>query len=235
MTDTITTSGINAALAELQTQLPRITKDQTAKVKSERTGAQYSYTYADLAQVSAQVLPILGKLGLAFTSRPTVNDGKFVLVYELRHVSGEVIPGVYPLPERGTPQEIGSAITYARRYCLCAVTGVAPDDDDNDAVVAQKGAERRRDARSQPQQPAEQGKQPITGEQQSRLQKVFTELGVTDRADKLKYAVDVVKRQVSSATELTHFEAGRVIKQAERDLAQQRAAKPQAEAVGSPA
>ena len=226
---------LNAALAQLQMELPRIDKDQTAKVKSERTGAQYSYTYADLAQISQKVLPLLGKVGLAFTSRPTMKDGKFVLVYELRHASGDMIAGEYPLSERGTPQEIGSAITYARRYCLCAVTGVAPDDEDNDAVVAERDARKRRDVRDQQPTVQGQGEPPITGEQQSRLQKVFTELGVTDRAEKLKYAVGVVQRQVSSATELTHFEAGRVIKQAERELAQRRAASPQAEAVGSPA
>jgi hypothetical protein len=234
VTDMPTT--LNAALAQLQMELPRIDKDQTAKVKSERTGAQYSYTYADLAQISQKVLPLLGKVGLAFTSRPTMKEGRFVLVYELRHVSGDMIEGEYPLSERATPQEIGGAITYARRYCLCAVTGVAPDDDDNDAMVAERGARKRREIRDQQPPTQVQSKEPpITGEQQSRLQKVFTELGVTDRGEKLKYAIGVVQRQVSSATELTHFEAGRVIKQAERELAQRKAARSQAEAVGSPA
>lgn len=229
-------STLNAALAQLQTRLPRIAKDQTAKVPT-KAGGSYQYSYADLAQVSQQVLPILGELGLAFTSRPTMHEGRFVLVYELRHISGEMIAGEYPLSERATPQEIGGAITYARRYCLCAVTGVAPDDDDNDATLAERVAQKRRDSREAPrQQPnPEQGKQPITGEQQSRLQKAFTELGMTERAAKLRYAVDVVKRDVSSATELTHFEAGRVINQAERDLAQRKVAKPQAETAGSPA
>ena len=54
------TQTMNAALAELQTQLPHITKDLTAKVKSERTGAQYQYSYADLAQISHSLLPVLG-------------------------------------------------------------------------------------------------------------------------------------------------------------------------------
>lgn len=227
--------GINAALARLQMDLPRIAKDQTAKVPM-KAGGSYQYKYADLAQVSQQVLPLLGKLGLSFTSRPTLRENRLVLVYELRHASGEMIAGEYPLPDRGTPQEIGGAITYARRYCLCAVTGVAADDDDTDAVAAESAARRRREPRPQAQEQAvaDQGKQAITGEQQSRLQKVFTELGITERTDKMKYAINVVKRELSSSTELTHFEAGRVIKQAERDLAQ-RQTKPEAQTAGSPA
>ncbi len=78
---------------------------------------------------------LLGEHGLAWVTRPTVVDGRFVLAYELRHTSGEAITGEYPLTG-GTPQEIGSAITYARRYCLCSVTGVAPESDDDDAQAA---------------------------------------------------------------------------------------------------
>jgi hypothetical protein len=210
------TSNINEALAALQMDLPRITKDHTAEVKSERTGARYTYSYADLAQVSAEVLPRLGKLGLSFTSRPTMVDGKFVLVYELRHVSGESIDGVYPLPERGTPQEVGGAITYARRYCLCAVTGVAAEGDDKDAEKAERSAKR-----SQRQSGQEQngGEPPITAEQQRRMQKAFRDLEISDRNEKLQYAIKVVGRQVSSATELTQIEAGKVIKEAEREAA----------------
>jgi hypothetical protein len=115
------------ALAQLQADLPKVGKAATG---------QYG-RYADLADVSQRVLPQLGKLGLVFTSRPTIIDGSFVLAYSLVHVSGEREDGIYPLPSGGTPQQMGSAITYARRYCLCAVTGVAPDQDDDDATSAQ--------------------------------------------------------------------------------------------------
>jgi hypothetical protein len=122
-----------AALASVQAQLPKIGKGQTAD-----TG-KYTYRYADLADVSQEILPRLGAAGLAFTSRPTILDGQFVLAYSLVHFSGEREDGIYPLPSSGTPQQIGSAITYARRYCLCAVTGVAPDSDDDDGAAAEAG------------------------------------------------------------------------------------------------
>jgi hypothetical protein len=139
-----------AALAELQAQLPRIGKDKTAKVRT-KTGGDYSYDYANLATVSRAVMPLLSGLGLCFTARPTLrDDGKFVLAYSLMHVSGDREDGAYPLPGSGTPQEIGSAITYARRYCLCAVTGVAPDEDDDDAAAAETAARKPRKARGEP-------------------------------------------------------------------------------------
>jgi ERF superfamily len=125
-------STLAEALALLQAELPPIAKASTA---------QYG-KYADLADVTKQIMPKLGALGLSFTARPTLTDHGFVLAYELRHVSDEAgIGGEYPLPgvEKG-PQALGSAITYARRYCLCAVTGVAPDADDDDAAAAEQQA-----------------------------------------------------------------------------------------------
>jgi len=126
------------ALAALQGQLPRVAKEHTAKVTSQRTGNTHTYAYADLTDVSAVLLPIMSKLGLSFTCGPTLSsvDGQFVLRYVLKHVSGpECIGGDYPLPDpaRVGPQDLGKAITYARRYALCAVTGLAPGGDDDDA------------------------------------------------------------------------------------------------------
>lgn len=121
-----------AALAGVQQELPRISKGETAEVPL-KGGGSYSYSYADLASVAAAVLPLLGKHGLAFTAWPTAVDGRLVLRYHLLHKSGERMDGEYPLPSGASAQQLGSAITYARRYCLCAVTGVAPDDDDDAA------------------------------------------------------------------------------------------------------
>ena len=117
------------ALAAFQADLPPLGKDSTANAGT------YSYSYADLAAVSRVVLPLLGKQGLSFSSKPTLVDGKFVLDYVLRHSSGDEDRGSYPLPS-GRPQEVGSAITYARRYALMAVTGVFPAEEDDDGKAA---------------------------------------------------------------------------------------------------
>lgn len=212
------TSQINAALAAVQSDLPHITKDQTANAGT------YRYKYADLADVSLAIMPLLGKHGLSFTSRPTLHEGRFVLLYELRHESGEQIAGAYPLPDRGTPQEIGGQITYARRYCLCALTGVAPDEDD-DAMAAQRAAERRErreDARSRRGgQPSNENQ--MSGEQQRKMQTLFQAAGIVEKADKLKYATEVVGRSLKTATELTHAEADKVIAALEKKVAAQAA------------
>ena len=117
-----------AALAALQAQLPRVTKDAT--------NPHFKSKYATLDAITAALFPIMAKLGLSFIAKPTYwcppdEKPRFALHYTLWHVSGDNETGWYPLPETGNPQQAGSAITYARRYALCAVTGLAPDDDDD--------------------------------------------------------------------------------------------------------
>lgn len=129
-------SELNAALALLQADLPRIHKADTATVPT-KAGGSYSYSYSSLTDVSEALLPLLAKHGLAFVAMPTFTDtGAFVLRFELRHTGGESITGEWPLPVGGTPQQQGSAVSYARRYCLLAVTGAAPDDDDDGAAAS---------------------------------------------------------------------------------------------------
>jgi hypothetical protein len=142
-----TSSPLAVALAAFQAVCPPIKKANTAKVTT-RTGGEYSYDYADLTAITEAAYPLLSKHGLSFSTLPTLtpNDG-FVLQYRLMHTSGEFLEGVYPLPDPSgqdvdtgkaiTPQQLGSAITYARRYSLCAVTGIAPGGDDDDAGSAQ--------------------------------------------------------------------------------------------------
>jgi hypothetical protein len=139
-------STLDTALAWLQMNLPHVAKGETAKV--EKDGVfKYAYQYADLTDVSEAVLPLLGRLGLSWRCRPTLvhlegeTGYRFVLAYRLKHVSGEAEEGMWPLPDRADPQAVGSAITYARRYCLCAVTGLAPGGDD-DGTAAKDASKR---------------------------------------------------------------------------------------------
>jgi hypothetical protein len=217
MTDTLA-----SALAQLQANLPRITKGETAVVPT-KTGGSYKYTYAGLGQISDVVLQLLGKLGMSWVTRPTLNEHReFVLAYRLLHISGDSIEGEWPL-QKGTPQEMGSAITYARRYTLCAVTGVAPDDDDDDGAAATKAATTRRQQKAEPapKEPAvERPEGAITATQMRHMQALFGDMKITDRGNKLAYAIDVVKRQLNSSTELTEAEADQVIDSLKRWKAQ---------------
>lgn len=129
-------SELAEALAAVQADIPAIPKTAKATIPGKDGRQGYNYDYADLEGVTDAILPLLGKNGLAFTAWPTLDDGRFVLAYALIHKSGEERTGVYPLPAQGRPQDIGSAITYARRYCLCAVTGAAPGGEDDDGAAA---------------------------------------------------------------------------------------------------
>ena len=127
-------SSLAKALAAFQAEIPRVGKNASATVQGGR-----QHRYGDLAAVTKETLFFLGRHGLSFIAKPTMHpEHGFVLSYALLHESGEAERGLYPLPQQGSPQTIGSAITYARRYCLCAVTGVAPDDDDDDAAEAER-------------------------------------------------------------------------------------------------
>jgi len=98
-----------------------------------RTNPHFKTKYADLAAVLNAARKPLSANGLAVVQ--TIGDG--VLHTRLLHTSGQWIASEHPLPMSGRPQEIGSALTYARRYSLSALIGIAADEDD-DANAAQK-------------------------------------------------------------------------------------------------
>ena len=94
----------------------------------------------------------LAENGLAVTQTTDVGEsGEMVMLTTLMHTSGEWIGGVYPIrPTQNTPQGMGSAITYARRYSLSALLGLtADDDDDGNAASGKHGAPEPQQAQRQ--------------------------------------------------------------------------------------
>jgi hypothetical protein len=125
------------AKAEFQKRCPPITKSKTARITS-RTGASYSYNYAPLDEIIAKVDPLLSELGFSksWKQRPE-KDGvsaNCVLSHEMGHEeeSGFITMPYGAADGRMNPaQLVGSALTYARRYSLLAILGLAPEDDDD--------------------------------------------------------------------------------------------------------
>jgi len=146
-----------AALAAVQAKLPKLVKGETAKVTGEsKTGAKvsYSYGYAGLDQVVEAVLPALGENGLSISSKTTIAEGGgFMLEVALMHEKGDREIGYWPLPDprRSGPQEIGSAMTYGRRYLTLALTGTFPGGEDDDGAKAQNYAQQERWDNAKPQ------------------------------------------------------------------------------------
>lgn len=219
MTDQPTT--LAAALVALQARLPRITKD-TQGVHSK---------YANLAAIHDAVFPLTTELGLSWTCEPTISGDRFVLRYTLSHaLSGENITGDYPLTE-SNPQTMGGQITYARRYALCSVLGIAPAEDDDDAQAAandwrppanprSRKAERHNAARNGPlpddqwtgPAPDSQEAGSITAGQRARLMAGFNRAGITDRKDRLAYAAHVLDLgELESSNNLSAAQAGELI------------------------
>jgi hypothetical protein len=93
--------------------------------------------YADLASCWEACREPLSKNGLAVIQTTSLAPGGGVLLRTiLSHSSGEWIDSWYPVvPIKNDPQGFGSALTYARRYCLSAMVGIAPEDDDGNAAT----------------------------------------------------------------------------------------------------
>lgn len=142
MTDTGNEQGftmpktIDEALLILQADPPVLLKDQDGQVGNQKT------KYADLVQANEKILSRLTGLGVLWKTKPTTmllagpngsQDPRFVLDWTLLHVaSGTFESGQYPLPGGANPMQNGSAITYARRYALIAVTNTVAEGMDDD-------------------------------------------------------------------------------------------------------
>lgn len=151
-TDSIEHPNLAAALVAFMLDKPMVTKGQTATIPGRDGRTGYSYKYADLADVDAAATPILAAHGLAFVSVPRRTDnGSYELVGTLMHTSGETLEGPLPLQGR-TAQELGSSLTYMRRYLLGSMTGIVTDDDD-DGSRAQAAREQTRPEPPPEQQP----------------------------------------------------------------------------------
>ena len=92
--------------------------------------------YADLASVWDACRASLSKAGLAVIQVASTSEGgSAVITTTLAHKSGQWIRGTLALkPVKTDPQGMGSAYTYARRYALAAMVGVAQIDDDANAA-----------------------------------------------------------------------------------------------------
>ncbi|HEY9373382.1 ERF family protein [Streptomyces sp.] len=222
---------LDEALCMLQADPPVLLKDKKGQVGNQKT------KYADLVQVNAVVLSRLNALGVIYKTKPTLRaeDPKFVLAYSLKHVaSGTEEAGEYPLKLSENPMQMGSAITYARRYVLLAITGIAAEDEDDDGqAAANRGTaqrsqqQRRRGSSSAPQEGAgvQRSAPPLPGEavtdpQIKKVVAMFGTIGWNDRDDRLRATSAIVGRPLGSATELTKSEAHGLIEALEKVAAE---------------
>src|SRR6516225_8593021 len=126
---------IAAALAKAQAQLVNPEKSLVATVRLDgRRGAEQTFRYAPLSSGLDIVRKTLSQYEIATVQTTSIDEAAGIvrLSTVLAHASGEWIASdwpVCPIAETERPQRMGAALTYARRYSLFTLVGIAGEDD----------------------------------------------------------------------------------------------------------
>lgn len=122
--------GLYAALAAAQSDMGPALKDSV--------NPAFKSKYADLASVMAACLPALNAHGIAVIQPPYQDEqgARYVKTVFVHGETGEQAECAVPLiVAKNDMQGYGSAVTYARRYGLMSMAGIAPEDDDGNAAA----------------------------------------------------------------------------------------------------
>lgn len=128
------------AMAQFQRDCPAIKKTARAKIVL-RGGGSYEYRYAPLDEITSTISPVMGALGLSVSWRSRVEPDQVVVSCRISHSmghaeeSGEISIPITKGDGAGAndAQRVGIAATYAKRYSLLGIIGMAPEADDDAA------------------------------------------------------------------------------------------------------
>jgi hypothetical protein len=130
-----TVAALASALAKAQAELVNPEKSLKATIRTGRLGeGERSFRYAPLSSGLDIVRKTLGRHEIATLQTTAIDQtaGMVNLTTTLAHASGEWIASdwpVCPIAETANPQRMGAALTYARRYALFTLVGIAGEDD----------------------------------------------------------------------------------------------------------
>jgi hypothetical protein len=130
-----TVAALASALAKAQAELVNPEKSLTATIRTGRPGeGERSFRYAPLSSGLDIVRKTLGQHEIATLQTTAIDQtaGMVHLTTTLAHASGEWIASdwpVCPIAETANAQRMGAALTYARRYALFTLVGIAGEDD----------------------------------------------------------------------------------------------------------
>ena len=124
-TETDVQSSIYKKLFAVQANIGKLTKDTP--------NPYFKSKYADLGQTIELLKVELNKAGLVVIQPIRIEDGKNILC-TIIYSSNESIESKMILPETAKPQDLGSAITYYRRYALQSLFLLAAEDDDGNTA-----------------------------------------------------------------------------------------------------
>lgn len=129
---------LNKKFMQVLNEVPNFATDETANAGSR------TYKYLNLATLLKNIKPIFEKYDIAFSQKVTFDstgDGRQILGTIETIIfddTDQMTVCEYPFFVTGDPQQVGSAITYARRYSLTTVLGIFPDKDDDGGYAKQK-------------------------------------------------------------------------------------------------
>jgi hypothetical protein len=127
------------ALLNARREMPVIEKKRNADIKMQ-SGGNYSYSYADLADIDRAATPVLAEHGLMVDfEMHDADDGTPILTGMLIHPDSAGFKTSEWKVTGRTPQDQGGSITYGRRYLTGILTGIITDDD-TDGRQANPGA-----------------------------------------------------------------------------------------------
>jgi hypothetical protein len=190
---------IAAALAKAQGQMEGAAKGKINPAFKSR--------YADLASVLEAAREPLSINGLAVVQLTQKTPDGLVLITKLVHSSGQWFSGEYPInPVKNDPQGFGSSTTYARRYALMAMVGIAPEDDDGEAAMG-RAPQQPANVQQAPQRPAPPAPDPdkqdkaLRGSQERTAAEIKTAIAATTNQEELKTNYIAASKLISALPE----------------------------------
>ena len=176
--------------------------------KKDSENPFFKSKYADLASVWDVCRKPLSENGLSVvqtTSMPSLD--RVALETTLLHISGQWIQSTYPVkPVKDDPQGLGAALTYARRYGLMAMIGIAPEDDDGESAM---GREKKTEAPAKSQ--GKKAESPKASEAQ--IKKIHVDAKKSGLDEAAYYALLLKRFGVKSSKELTVDQASKLIEE----------------------
>ncbi|MFH1301518.1 MAG: ERF family protein [Planctomycetota bacterium] len=173
---------LSAALAKAQAGI--------ANAAKEGINPHFNRSYATLKSVWEVCKTPLTDNGLSVVQSPEVEAQAVKVTTTLLHKSGQWIESSITMPvQKWDCQGIGSAITYARRYALAAMVGVAPSDDDDDGESAVNHHQK-----TQPPQNPQGNQQQLTQNEKTDYQKVnsFLKAAGCDSKETAELVLDLI-------------------------------------------
>lgn len=177
------------ALAVFNQQLVQPKKTKTADA------GKYKYSYASLDDVVIAIQRGMKDTGLSFIQDVTNVANGVQVKTMIMHSSGEYLcSSPFVLGSRGDAQSYGSAITYAKRYSLSTLLGIAAEDDDDGARAEAPNNNQRNSSR--------------TSSDQNKQSKPNTPQVSPQQAERIEKAIKSIKELVSKDSELQSMLAG---------------------------